>query len=99
MVQWVKNPTAVTWDAVEARVQSLAWHSGLKVRCYSSFSLEHNLIPGPGTSCLGAATKEKQRIKNSSSHCGTAEMNPTSIHEDAGSIPSLAQWVGYPVLL
>ena len=29
----------------------------------------------------------------SSFHCGTAETNPTSIHEDMGSIPSLTQWV------
>ena len=30
-----------------------------------------------------------------SSHCDSAVMNPTSIHEDAGSIPGLTQWVKY----
>ena len=27
------------------------------------------------------------------SHCGSAVMNPKSIHEDVGSIPGLTQWV------
>ena len=28
-----------------------------------------------------------------SSHCGLVVTNPTSIHEDAGLAPGLAQWV------
>ena len=30
--------------------------------------------------------------------CGSVVMNPTSNHEDMGSIPSLAQWIKDPVL-
>ena len=33
------------------------------------------------------------KIKVWSSHCGSEVMYPTSIHEDSGLIPGLAQWV------
>ena len=42
----------------------------------------------------------KRKNKNQrSSHCGAAEMNPTSNHEVAGSIPGPIQWVKNLALL
>ena len=40
-----------------------------------------------------------QRAHLRCSHCDLVVRNPTSIHEDAGSIPGFAQWVKDPMLL
>ena len=42
--------------------------------------------------------KNKQTFRLGSSACGTEEEDLTRIHEDAGSIPGLTQWVKDPAL-
>ena len=84
------------------------WNSGLrKLQCHSC-GVGHNygsdLIPGLGTPYAPVWPKKKKRrerktyksIKkrtNRSSRCGSAVTNPTSICEDADSVPGLAQQV------
>ena len=52
-------------------------------------------IEGEGQGMLDDLTKCLVIHKTGvgSSHRGSVEMNLTSIHEDAGSIPGLTQWV------
>ena len=49
--------------------------------------------PWPGNFHMGVAEKKKKSNPIRSSPCGSTVMNPTSIHEDSGSIPGPAQWV------
>ena len=49
------------------------------------------------SSCFGCSGRKKKEL--GSSHCGSAERNLTSIHDDVGPIPGPAHWVKDPVLL
>ena len=48
-------------------------------------------------SCLELISSVRSKDKGSS-YCGAGQTNPTSIHEDEGSILGLAHWVKDPVL-
>ena len=50
-------------------------------------------FPGKGIECV-SQREETQNLVSWSSRHGTAETNPTNIHEHASSIPGLTQWVG-----
>ena len=62
----------------------------------------HSHMPPWEVHCFGVRIRKYSLTSKTcilgSSHCGSVEMNPTSLHEDVGLIPSLAQCLKDPVL-
>ena len=69
------------WDT------SLLYRLRGPLRCPSSCTPSREEFSQPG---IRSAREDME----GSSHCGSVVMNPTSIHEDAGSVPGLTRWVG-----
>ena len=84
-MQWVK-------DLVQQKKKKYIYHS-------NKWNVEAKSVIGGGLpSMIPSNTTPKGYLNIGSSCRGTAEMNPTTNHGVAGSIPGLAQWVEDPAL-
>ena len=77
------NYTSTAMGAVAAAV----WQVQIQSVLVESHQQGHEQLPGKERAGTSVS------LLFGSSHRGSAETNLTSIHEDAGSIPSLNQWV------
>ena len=73
--------------------------SVLSLSCIHTLLLKLLILHGSMKWMREATWVKSENLRTSSSHCGTAETNPTRKHEVVSSIPGLAQRVKDLVLL
>ena len=89
LAQRVKDPAlSLQQYGFNLQPSAVGQGSGVAAAVAQTQSLAQEL---PYDSSVAQKTIFLKRVVRSC-HCGSAEMNPTSIHEDSGSIPALIQW-------
>ena len=83
---------------VHATVVEKYFGERLILRCMRVNQGQNSRDRVTGLPCVHLKLEGDLRQHLGSSHCGSGETNPISIHEDAGLIPGLTQWIWDPVL-
>ena len=96
LTDWINKPLSIIWkkkrknELLENTKQKL-WHGNLQGKVDEDIVKSHPHLFCMNCNLLVQTTGLSEYFERS--HPGSVEMNLTSIHEDAGSIPGLTQWV------